>query len=155
MWRSLSFFLALAAASVPAKAAEWWLVSTSGDRPNRSLIFMDKNSATVDYESRVSAWGLEIYETAQKDGRRKEKVLHIFDCKKRTMSLASLIVFGNNDRLINSYNWKSYEQDANSVVPDSVGEAQWEFACHGKAALETALTVTPEEFAAGYFRYFD
>lgn len=136
-----------------ASAAEWWWISSSGDKPDRRLGFIDKESATVPYSGNVSAWSFWIYEVAQPDGLRKSKSLHRYDCKNRTSAIIHITKYGNNDRFIRSFSWKSYEQEEIPVVPDSVGEAAWNFVCNGISDAKNPLTMTPEEFAASYFKY--
>jgi hypothetical protein len=139
----------------PAAAAEWWLVSSSGDKPDRTIEFMDKESAVSDFPGQISVWTFKIKEKLQKDGVRKSKILHRYNCNKRTMALVQMIEFGNNDRLVYSNTWKSYEQTEDSIVPESVGESKWTFACRGKSTLDTAISVSPEQYAAAYFNYVD
>ena len=152
MWRSCCAFVLMMCSAAPAVAAEWWWVSSGGERPARRIDFIDKSSATTDYSGRISAWDFTIYEGLTKDGVRKEKALYRFDCRNRTMTLIELIEFGNNDRLIKSYSWNSFEQSENNIAPESVGESKWEFACASKSKLNGPGSGTPEEFAAMYFR---
>ena len=153
MWRVLLTTCALLSASTPAAAAEWWPVSSSGDTPNRRVGFIDKTSFVSDYAGRISAWEFDINESPEKDGVRKEKTLHRFDCKNRTMTLLEVVKYGNNDRLIDTVTWNSYEQTENNIIPDSVGESKWQFVCEGKSIAKLPLNGSPEQFAAYFFRY--
>ena len=153
MLRKVLFCVAALLAAAPANAAEWWWITTSGNKPDREIGFMDKSSIAADYSGRISAWDFEIYEILQSDGTRKKKSLYRFDCKARTTTLVELIKYGNNDKLLESFNFKPYEQTDSNIVPESVGEAQWEFACQNKSVTNGPLTAaTPEEFAALYFK---
>lgn len=137
----------------PAVASEWWLTGLAGDGPSdRFVEFVDKESATTDSRRRVLAWSFKIYERLQEGGTRKSKNLFWYDCTSRTMALVASSHFGNNDRHIQSFTYKPYEQEQNYVAPDSMGEAKWLFFCKGEAPYGSPIPISPEEFAAELFR---
>jgi hypothetical protein len=138
----------------PACASDWWFVSTSGNSPNRRVILMDTESAASEGGNRIKVWSYEIYERLGDDGRRKEKVLDRYDCGKRTITLLSYNIYGNNDRFIDSGTIPPYSQSANEVVPDTVGESQWKFVCKNSSSSSFKIDSTPEEFAAKFFKEF-
>lgn len=139
-------------ASSPASAADWWKVSANGSGTTEKIFFMDRASMSSDRSGTMKVWDFSIHEKATDDGTRKTKALNRYDCNARTMTLLSLIKLGNNDRFISNHSWDSYEQSANHIVPDSVGEAKWQFACAGPQSDHYQVTIDPEVFAAKYFR---
>ena len=136
----------------PAMGAEWWWTNYYGDRPDRKVEFVDRDSLTSDYASRISAWSFQINESLQSDGVRKKKILSRYNCKARTITLIAMISYGNNDKLLKSFSWESYEQEEHNVVPDTIGETNWDFVCKGKAQVTSPLNGSPEEFAAAIFK---
>ncbi len=153
MLKSLLWMLPLLASASPAYASEWWLVSSGGTGSNENVTFVDRQSMRSVRQGLVDAWSLQVKETADADGKRKSKALSRYDCENRTTTLISLILIANNDRLMKTINRKTYEQEPSNVVPDSIGEATWEFVCNRPEAFGSKVTgESPEELAARLFR---
>lgn len=137
-----------------ANASDWHFVGTAGQGNDYKVLFVDKSSIVTDYSGNKQAWVYTIRKTLNADGERKQKALWKFNCEKQTSTLMMYISIGNNDVVKNSYAIPEYSQTTSYIVPDSIGEANAEFACKGvtKDSFSVGQS-TPEKAAVMFFRF--
>ena len=152
MFRVLAGVIALSA-STPAFASDWWYVGHTGHGSEMQVTFVDAASVIAIGNSNKRVWDYRIDASASSHGVRTIKHYYEVDCGDRTLKLVSWNSYGNNQRFIDSSTIPSYQQTADPVAPDSIGEGILNFICKGPEDTAVQLTATsPERAAAALFR---
>lgn len=124
--------LNLAAIATPAQASEWWFVESTGTKPRRAAIFMDKASIVIGAD-KARAWQQTYYED-RSDSIASDKRLIEYDCASRSYRTISYINYNSRGETIVSRTLQSADQRIESIAPDTVIEAQMKFACGAQTA---------------------
>lgn len=140
------------AASSSAAAADWWVVSTGGTGSDEHILFMDRSSIRLVGADSYTAWSYFINEKLD-EGVRKTRSLHRYNCSERSMVLLSVSSYGNNDRLLRTSTYSTYEQKLRYAAPDTMGESALDFACTGPKADQKPLgSLSPDVYAGRWFK---
>lgn len=128
--RWLSIVLIIVGISIPAKASasDWWFVELGGNKPNRSVIFMDRLSIQSQSANVKRIWSETYYETALQ-GVQTDKTLWEFSCASQTYKVISWIDYKANGDVARSQTPSYYSQPTEPVAPDTVGESELKFVC--------------------------
>ena len=128
----MQILLALAAVLHPmpsaADAPDWWLVSFGGAKPERLVVFMDKNSVTRDGNV-VTAWEADYAEPATPGtAAAYSKAQFEYDCAARSFKTISLVEH-HADGVAVSKIATTQPTAATPVAAHSMGETEMKFAC--------------------------
>lgn len=126
------FFMVLVSNSAMAK----WINVSSGDDDSRYYFDMDTKRKNKNI---VKVWVLSDYKTAI-EGDLSAKRLQEFDCKDSTLrSVAGSYYTGNmgSGNVTTSINKVN---DWRPVIPETIGETLWKYACGKNEVSEAALT---------------
>lgn len=108
----------------PAYAANWVYVTTS-----KKFVFVYYDSDTIRRSgNQVTVWEKYDHSRDKTDEAREKKVLHRYDCVKRTQTLLQTTIYypnGKNYTLV----LDTYEQKESAVTPDTVGEITLKAVC--------------------------
>jgi len=108
----------------PAYAASWIYVGTTDDN---SVKYYDADTLRRS-GSQVTVWQKLDYARNKKVRARMSLTLQRYDCVNRTFtSLSSTDYF--SDGSSHSTTWRTFEQEANPVIPESIGEATLNAVC--------------------------
>lgn len=148
----------LLAMPVPAHAADWWAVSSTGNGVhNPAATFVDADSIVRVSTAVVQAWSLTIFMRPQEGGFTSMRVLSEFHCESRTARGLTLLRHRPDGSLVSSY---SGLFDLIRLAPETAGEAEWRIVCGNPDPSSVRLRglrggaqeVTPQEFAETTFR---
>jgi hypothetical protein len=130
--RLMQALLALAAILQPmisaAHAEDWWLVSYGGAKPERMVVFVDKQSVTRSANI-VRAWEADYHEASEAGGPAGyTKALFEYDCTRKTFKTISLLEQRADGVAID----KAIEPGFASAAPvaaGTMGDTEMKFAC--------------------------
>jgi uncharacterized protein len=139
----------LGAGQSRSESAHWWQVGRGGT-PARYVDFADVNSIQVVGDSR-RMWTLAVYRKSPPplDHIYTMKGYATYDCMNKQIGTLEAITYGIDGNVLN--NATTPYPSMSFVVPDSVGQAEWEFACADRdtkpASALDLMGMDPEAFA--------
>lgn len=118
-------WLAIWLAASPSRAAEWVHVTRSQDRTSLAIDV----SSIVQKGSVRTAWIQFSSLTPEKDGAVLRRQLWGYDCSQRLKSILSYVSYDARGKPITSHTPPEYLRDIEPIVPDTIGEAAYNFIC--------------------------
>ena len=115
---------ALVMAATPAFAANWIFI---GESANKSVAYYDIDTIQRS-GNQLTVWVKTDFSRNKSVKYRETKIRRIYDCSERTINSLSSITYypdGKSD----SYTWETFEQKAEPIAPDTMGEAVLEAVC--------------------------
>lgn len=123
MKKFLVLILLLVLAS-PVFAADWFQYAPKG--------WLDKDSVQV-YDDTVTIWFKDLNpgDWAKINNKKVWYRMNQIraNCRKKTLTILSVAEYDLNNKVLFSYNFKSYEQEEEPIIPESVGEWKFLFMC--------------------------
>jgi hypothetical protein len=121
---SLGAAIALVMAATPAFAANWVYVTTHN---NGADYYYD--SDTIQRSgNQVTVWRKLDHSRNKTVKYREEKSQYRYDCSRRTYTLLNIIIY-YPDGKVESFTWKTHEQEIEPIAPETVSEAVLEAVC--------------------------
>jgi hypothetical protein len=147
----LGILLLLGLWSSAASASDWWFIRMTGQAPNRSMFYVDRESIQVTRSGSKRVWTQ--YQLETPNGRtRSTLTLFDVDCENRTSALVSATNYTSDGDLIDTFNWSPYDRDGQPapIAPDTVFDTLMRFVCVG---VGDAIHVTnsPRETSRLFF----
>jgi hypothetical protein len=119
---------ALVIAAPPAFAANWVYLTTNVSDTD---LYYDADTI-VRSGNQVTVWEKWDHSRDKTVKERERKRRYRYDCAQRTMTLLHSIIY-YPDGKSTSFTWETYEQTADPIAPDTVGEAVLEAVCAATA----------------------
>lgn len=110
----------------PAMAANWVYVATS-DAEVPKHIDIDSITRSGDL---VYVWEKSDHAKEKAASYASEKDRRLYDCTARRSKLLNAFEYSSDGTVLRSFSWGEQDADWNAIVPDSIGEATFDFACH-------------------------
>ena len=125
---SLGAAIALVMAATPAFAANWVYVDTTGSGAD---IYYDADTIARS-GNQVTVWEKFDHSRDKKVKYRQQTVRSRYDCAERTRTTLHVIIY-YPDGTSKSATWEAYEQEAELIAPDTLGEGKLEAICAATA----------------------
>lgn len=118
--------LAASCVAGPAMAVNWVHVGTS-DAGVPKQIDIDSITRSGDI---VYLWEKIDHSKDKAASFASEKNRRLYDCAGRRTKLLNAFEYSSDGTVLRSFGWGEQEADWKQIVPDSIGEATFDFACH-------------------------
>ena len=120
----LAAAVALVMGATPAFASNWVYAA---ETDANTVIYYDADTVQRS-GNQVTVWEKWDHSRDKYEKRRQRIIQNRYDCSERTKTLLNGASYYPNGK-IDTYNFKTYEQEADSIVPDSISEATLEAVC--------------------------
>ncbi len=114
--------------ATPAFAVKWVYITSSESGTD---IYYDADTISRAGEQ-VIVWERWDHLRDKTHKEREQKTRFQYDCEQRTSTILNIILYYPN-KTNKSYTWEKYEQKADPIIPDTVGEAKLEAICAATA----------------------